>query len=94
MASKKLNELEAWSLVRRALRNSGYHAKEEYEKLPPMVRRAVGSPDNLYCWSQMDIVSVENIVQFNFLQVYRAAVNQEGRAVGFIGRPNTEICFR
>lgn len=94
LAWNELNELEAWSFVRKALRNSGYHANEEFEKLPPIVRKAVGSPDNLYCWSQMDITSVENIVQVNFLQVYRMAVNQEEKAVGIVGRSNTEICIR
>ena len=38
-----MSELEAWSLVRKAVRNSGYHSVEEFEKLPEACQRAVGS---------------------------------------------------
>ena len=42
-----MSELEAWSLVRKAVRNSGYHSVEEFEKLPEACQRAVGSAANL-----------------------------------------------
>ena len=44
---QELNEMEAWSLVSKALRNGYYGAVEEFNKLPPLVQKAVGSPDNL-----------------------------------------------
>lgn len=44
---KQLNELEAWSLVEKAIRNSIYNSQEEFSKLPPLVQKAVGSPYDL-----------------------------------------------
>lgn len=72
-----LNEMEAWLLVSKALRNGYYGAEEEYEKLPEMVQKAVGHPGNLRNWSQTDILSVESVVQSNFIKTYRSIVKRE-----------------
>ena len=68
-----LTELEAWSLVRKALRNSGYHAEEEFAKLPEACRIAVGSPANLEEWAMMDTDEVETVEQSHFIRNYRTA---------------------
>lgn len=73
----ELNEMEAWSLVSKAIRNSAYNAESEFEKLPEAVKRAVGSPSNLRNWSQTDIESIENVVQSNFLRTYRTVLVRE-----------------
>lgn len=74
---QELNEMEAWALVSKALRNGYYGAAEEFNKLPPLVQKAVGSPDNLRNWSQTDTNSIENVVQSNFMRSYRLVVNRE-----------------
>lgn len=74
---QELNEMEAWSLVSKALRNGYYGAVEEFNNLPPLVQKAVGSPDNLRHWSQTDTNSIENVVQSNFMRSYRLVVNRE-----------------
>lgn len=74
---QELNEMEAWSLVSKALRNGCRGAVEEFNKLPPLVQKAVGSPDNLRNWSQTDINSIENVVQSNFMRTYRIVVKRE-----------------
>lgn len=74
---QELNEMEAWSLVSKALRNGYYGAVEEFDKLPPLVQKAVGSPDNLRNWAQTDINSIENVVQSNFMRTYRIVVKRE-----------------
>lgn len=74
---QELNEMEAWSLVSKALRNGYYGAVEEFDNLPPLVQKAVGSPDNLRNWSQTDTNSIENVVQSNFMRSYRLVVNRE-----------------
>ena len=38
---QELNEMEAWALVSKAIRNSAYNSVEEYAKLPPVVQKAV-----------------------------------------------------
>lgn len=73
---QELNEMEAWMLVSRALRNGTYGAIEEFNKLPPLVQKAVGSPDNLRNWAQTDSESIENVVQSNFMRTYRTVVNR------------------
>lgn len=74
---QELNEMEAWALVSKALRNGYYGAVEEFDKLPPLVQKAVGTPDNLRNWSQTDMESVENVIQSNFMRSYRAVVKRE-----------------
>ena len=73
---QELNEMEAWLLVGKALRNGTYGAVEEFNKLPPLVQKAVGSPDNLRNWAQTDSESIENVVQSNFMRAYRIVVNR------------------
>ena len=68
----QLNETEAWGLVSKAIRNGYYGAVEEFSKLPPLVQKAVGTPDNLRNWSQTNLESVETVIQSNFLRAYRA----------------------
>lgn len=67
----QLNESEAWGLVSKAIRNGYYGAVEEFSKLPPLVQKAVGIPDNIRNWSQTNIDSVETVIQSNFLRAYR-----------------------
>lgn len=74
---QELNEMEAWALVSKALKNGYYGAVEEFDSLPPLVQKAVGNPDNLRNWSQTDTNSIENVVQSNFMRSYRLVVNRE-----------------
>ena len=69
--------MEAWALVSNALRNGTYGAVEEFEKLPEIVQKAVGSPENLRNWAQTDVGSVENVIQSNFIKTYRAELNRK-----------------
>lgn len=74
---QELNEMEAWSLVSKALRNGYYGAVEEFDKLPPLVQKAVGSPDNLRNWSQTDVKAIETVIQSNFMRSYAAIMKRE-----------------
>lgn len=74
---QQLNELEAWGLVDKAIRNSGYHAEEEFAKLPPIIQKAVGSPSQLRNWGMTDIDSIETVAQSNFMRTYRAVAKRE-----------------
>ena len=71
-----LNEMDAWSLVSKALRNGYYGAEQEFAQLPEMVQKAVGSPSNLRNWSQTDMYSVENVIMSNFMRSYRQVVER------------------
>ncbi len=76
MQPDQLNEAEAWSLVSAALRKSTYYAQEEYEKLPPMVQKAVGSALQLRNWA-MDEKFNEEVARSNFMKTYRTLADRE-----------------
>lgn len=75
--SVELNEMEAWALVGKALRDGYYHAKERFEELPELVKKAVGSPDNLRNWATTDNESIENVIQSNFIKTYRTLLKRK-----------------
>ena len=67
---QELNEMEAWALVSKAIRNSSYNSVEEFAKLPPLVQKAVGLPDQLMTWA-LDENYNEQVVSSNFMRCYR-----------------------
>ena len=71
----ELNELEAWSIVRKALGNSGYNAEQEFAKLPTVVQKTVGTPQQLKIWA-CDSEFNENVVSSNFIKTYRTEVKR------------------
>lgn len=77
VAAPELTPTEAWSLVRKAIRNGLYGAKEEYEKLPPAVKRAVGSYQNLEAWARVSSDEIETVIQSQFIKAYKSATLQE-----------------
>ncbi|MCK9544071.1 MAG: hypothetical protein M0R03_18795, partial [Novosphingobium sp.] len=70
-------ELEAWQLINKAVSNCGYHAREEFDKLPPVLQRLVGSPRVLADWSMMNIGDFQTVIQSNFMRSYRVVVERE-----------------
>lgn len=75
--ANELSETQAWEMVSKALRNSTYNADKEFNKLPPVVQKVVGSPSQLRNWAQTSVESVENVIQSNFMRSYRSVVNRE-----------------
>ena len=73
---QELSEMEAWDMVRIALRNSGYNAEEEFNKLPLIVQKAVSSPGQLRTWA-LDENYNEQVVSSNFMRCYRTVVARE-----------------
>lgn len=66
-----IDDASAWALVSKACRNSSYHSREEFAKLPPEVQRAVGSPEQLKQWAGMDAETVESVIASNFKRSFR-----------------------
>lgn len=79
-APDEATELEAWGLVNRAIRNGTYGAEEEYNRLPEVIRLAVGSAGQIREWAKMDLDEVQTVAQSNFLRSYRAAVERQKKA--------------
>ena len=74
---QELDGMTAWGLVSKALRNGTYGAVEEFNKLPPLVKQAVGMPDNLKNWATSDYQTIETVIQSNFLRTYEVIVKRE-----------------
>lgn len=79
-APPELNSMTAWGLVSKALSNGLNGAEKEFEKLPPTVKKAVGSPENLRHWAMSDVRSVETVIQSNFIRSYEAEVRRKNEA--------------
>ena len=74
---KEMTEQEAWALVAKAVRNGTYGSREEYDKLPAVIQRIVGSPTQLREWAAMDRETVQSVVASNFQRSYRARAAHE-----------------
>lgn len=72
---QELNEMEAWSLVSKAIRNSGYNSVEEFAKLPPLVQKAVGLPSQLRTWA-LDENYNEQVAMSSFQRAYKAELKR------------------
>ena len=68
---KELPETAAWAVMQKALKNSGYHAQEEYDKLPEEIKACV-TPELMRDWA-MDGNGSEQVIASNFMRSYRAA---------------------
>lgn len=73
----EMTEGEAWGMVYNSLRNSSYNSVEEFGKLPAMLQRLVGSPNQLREWSQMDVETVQSVVASNFQRSYKVRAAQQ-----------------
>lgn len=74
-----LNETAAWSMVWKAICNSGYHSEEEFAKLPPVIQRAVHSPAQLREWALLENIDGKTItvLQSDFQRAFRVEQQRE-----------------
>lgn len=68
----KMTEMEAWALVSKAIRNGYYDSKKEFDKLPSVIQRTIGSASALKDWSMLSENIVESVIQSNFMRSYKA----------------------
>lgn len=73
----EMTESEAWSRIKTALKNGLYNAQTEYEKLPPILRRIVGSSERLHDWALMEEDMVETNVRAMICRSYTQQVERE-----------------
>lgn len=71
-ADNGVDALEAWAMVKRALRNGLIGYDEEYAKLPPLVQRALGGSSTIHEWAALEDETSKNVAQSQFLSQYRA----------------------
>lgn len=89
----EMTELEAWSIVRQAISGASVDpssvcrmegerygkttARVNFDKLPPLLQRLVGGPQQLAEWAQMDDATLSSVVASNFQRSYRARAKHE-----------------
>jgi hypothetical protein len=75
--TEELTEQEAVNLILKACSNGIYHSQEEFNKLPPVLQKLVGSPNQLKEWAVMDRDVVQSVVSSNLMRSYRAIAERE-----------------
>lgn len=74
---KEMSPQEASAILVKAISRSGWHSQEEFEKLPPVIKKVVRDPEMLKQWSQMDFATVNSVVVSNFQRSYKETVEKE-----------------
>lgn len=77
MQPEMMTEQEAAAIVLRAAANGSYGAQEEFDKLPPVLQRLVGSPSQLKEWAAMEADAVQSVVASNLQRSYREIAKRE-----------------
>lgn len=73
----QMTEQEAVAMLIKATRNGLYGAEREYEKLPPILQRLAGSPEQIRAWARMDEDELNTVVASNLMRSYRAIAKKE-----------------
>lgn len=71
MQPERMTEAEAWAIVRKAVRHQPDAAREQFDKLPDVLKRIVGSPSQLRSWAVMDEDTLNSVAASNFMRSYR-----------------------
>lgn len=79
LASAVSNEptgIDEWNAIRKAIKNSCYSAKEEFDRLPSVAQRFVGSPQQLRDWAVMCDFNAD-VVRGQFMKQYESLKERE-----------------
>ena len=74
---KEMSSAEAWDLVYKAISRSIYYAEEEFDKLPELCKKAIGSPANLRELAQLDPRTVQGVEGSHFKRNYEELVKRQ-----------------
>lgn len=76
VAGAQMNELtqltadDAWVMVKKAICNGTYGAEREFEALPPIVQKAVGSADIIRSWASLSSQENDTVTRSNFIKSF------------------------
>lgn len=65
------SDIEAWAMVKNALRNSYYNSQIEFDNLPMSIQKALGSHNTLREWALIDGAALDTVVASNFMKSFR-----------------------
>lgn len=72
-----MTEYDAITTIRKAMSNSIYNSQQEFDKLPKIIQRLVGSPNQLKEWATMDMNEFETVVASNLMRSYKVIKKEE-----------------
>lgn len=75
----ELYETTAWGMVLKAMRNSTYNSEYEFNKLPEIIKKSIGSANQLREWAIMEDMDGRSltVLQSNFMRTFRAMIDRE-----------------
>ena len=75
----QMSELEAWAVVRKAVKSAkgSADANAAYLNLPGILQRIVAEPSTLMEWNRLSVDTLEGVIASNFLRSYRELAKQE-----------------
>ena len=65
-----MTEMEAWSLVYRAICNSAYDSESQFNRLPLIVQKILATPKQLREWALSENLNL-SVIQSNFMRSYK-----------------------
>lgn len=74
---EEMSEQEAVNLILKAATRGIYNSQEEFDKLPPICQRLVGTPKKLKEWAMMDVDTLNSVVASNLMRSYKAVAQKE-----------------
>ena len=77
MAENDMSEMEAWSLLVKAVSRSAYYSREEYEKLPPVLQDIIRSPQVLHEWAFLNESYLQSTVFPWFCRSFSRRIESE-----------------
>ena len=66
-----LDEGQAWAMVAKACQNGIYGFKAEFDRLPPVVQAAVGSPEQIKAWAILGEDEFQTVAGSHFRRAFR-----------------------
>jgi hypothetical protein len=66
----KVTAQEGIQPIIKAVKNSAYHASEEFEKLPPNLKKLVGSAEQLRTWAREGETEFSTVTVSNLIRAY------------------------
>lgn len=76
-ATEKPTPEELWLILKRAASNGYYNARAEFEKLPPVLKRYVGSPVTLREYAMIDADTFNTVNHGQFLKEIKVIEQRE-----------------
>ena len=85
---KEMDNTELWESLLQAVRNSSYHAEEEFKKLPPLVKEFIQSPYQLQTLArEMTSDEIHTVYKGQFMKQIEI-IKQNFKEYGITGKKN------